>query len=456
MNVAGSGGSRVATIARALRSRNYRLFFFGQGISLTGTWMQRVALSWLVYRLTGSEALLGIVAFAGQIPTFLLASFAGVLADRWNVHRAIVVTQVLALIQALVLAVLTLTGTITPWHIVALSVALGLINAFDIPLRQTFVVEMIEQPEDLPNAIALNSFLVNGARLVGPSVAGLLIAIVGEAVCFLINGLSYIPVILALLAMTVVPKRKPPALTHVLGGLAEGFSYAFGFPPIRAVLLLLATVSLVGMPYAVLLPVFAKDILHGTSNTFGLLMGASGLGAITGALVLAGRRSVVGLGGTMARAAIVFGAGLIAFSLSHWMWLSLTLMAVTGFGMMLQLASCNTVLQTIVDDDKRGRVMSMYTMAFMGTFPFGSLLAGFVAQSIGAPTTLMIGGGLCVAAAGVFLTELPELRKLVRPIYERKGIMPAISQAVQTASGPGNVSAASNGTPAVSPSIDQQ
>jgi MFS family permease len=446
----------VAMIARALRSRNYRLFFFGQGVSLVGTWMQRVALSWLVYRLTGSEALLGIVAFAGQIPTFLLAPFAGVLADRWNVHRAIVATQALALVQALVLATLTLTGTIAPWHIVVLSIVLGLINAFDIPLRQTFVVEMVERPEDLPNAIALNSFLVNGARLVGPSVAGLLIALVGEAICFLLNGLSYVPVILALLAMTVVPKRKPPPRSHVLGGLAEGFSYAFGFPPIRAVLLLLAVVSLVGMPYAVLLPVFAKDILHGGSNTFGFLMGASGLGAITGAVFLAGRRSVVGLGGTMARAAIVFGAGLVAFALSRWMWLSLALMAITGFGMMLQMASCNTVLQTIVDDDKRGRVMSMYTMAFMGAAPFGSLLAGFVAQNIGAPIALMIGGSICVAAAAIFLAELPALRKLVRPIYVRKGIIPEISQAVQTASEPGPAAAPNKRPAALSPSIDQR
>lgn len=454
--MAGPGGSHIATIARALRSRNYRLFFFGQGVSLVGTWMQRIALSWLVYRLTGSEALLGIVAFAGQIPTFVLAPLAGVLADRWNVHRAIVFTQVLATIQALVLAALTLTGAIAPWHIVVLSIALGLINAFDIPLRQTFVVEMVEQPEDLPNAIALNSFLVNGARLVGPSVAGLLIALVGEAVCFLLNGLSYVPVILALLAMTVVPKRKTPPRTDVLGGLAEGFSYAFGFPPIRAVLLLLAVVSLVGMPYAVLLPVFAKDILHGGSNTFGFLMGASGLGAVAGALYLAGRRSVVGLGGTMARSAIIFGAGLIAFSLSRWMWLSLALMAVTGFGMMLQMAACNTVLQTIVEDDKRGRIMSMYTMAFMGTAPFGSLLAGFVAQSLGAPVTLVIGGGVCVAAAALFLTELPQLRKLVRPIYVRKGIIPESARAAQTPANQDGWAGQTTGAAAVSPPIDQQ
>lgn len=441
MSRAATEQPKFATIARSLRSRNYRLFFFGQGVSLVGTWMQRIALSWLVYRLTGSEALLGSVAFAGQIPTFVLAPLGGVLADRWNVHRAIVVMQVLATIQALALAVLALTGVITSWQIVLLSIALGVINAFDIPLRQTFVVEMVERPEDLPNAIALNSFLVNGARLLGPSMAGLLIALVGEGVCFLINGLSYIPVILALLAMTVAPKPKPRR-TDVLSGLAEGFAYAFNFRPIRAALSLLAVVSLVGMPYSVLLPVFAEDILHGGPNTYGFLMGASGLGAIAGALYLAGRSTVLGLGGTMARSAVLFGAGLIAFSLSHWLWLSLALMAVTGFGMMLQMASCNTVLQTIVEDDKRGRVMAMYTMAFMGTAPFGSLVAGFAAHSFGAPLTLVIAGAVCVAAAAMFLAQLPKLRKAVRPIYMRKGIIPDVSRGLSGAGAPAGMGAA--------------
>lgn len=416
---------------RALRSRNYRLFFGGQGISLVGTWMQRIALNWLVYRLTGSAVMLGVIGFAGQIPTFLVAPLAGVLSDRWNLRRLVVLTQVLAMLQAAILAALTLTDTVNVWWALALSVVLGIINGFDIPARQTFVVQMVETPDDLPNAIALNSFLVNGARLVGPSAAGVLIALLGEGQCFLLNALSYIAVIAALLAMKLANPAPPARRAHVLHDLKEGLTYAFGFAPIRAVLLLLALVSLVGMPYAVLMPIFATDILHGGPQTLGFLMAASGLGAVTGAVHLARRESVVGLGRTIAWAAFFFGLGLIAFSCSTLLWVSLAMMVATGFAMMQQMAASNTVLQSMVDDDKRGRVMSLYTMAFMGMAPFGSLLAGSLAHWIGAPNTLIVGGAGCILGAVVFAIYLPGLRALVRPIYLRKGIIREAAGAVQ-------------------------
>jgi MFS family permease len=419
--------SGLQQMLRALRHRNYRLFFAGQGVSLIGTWMQRIALNWLVYELTHSAAMLGIVGFAGQIPTFLLGPLAGVLSDRWNLHRVIVITQVLALVQALILAALDLTHTTQVWHVLVLSIFLGVINAFDMPARQTFVVQMLESPADLPNAIALNSFLVNSARLIGPSIAGVLIAAVGEGVCFLLNGLSYVPVVAALLAMKLRPRTPKPGPQHVLHGLKEGFAYAFGFPPIRAILLLLALVSLVGMPYAILMPVFADQIFHGGPRTLGFLMAATGLGAIAGALYLARRPSVLGLGTVIAWSAGVFGAGLVAVSLSRVLWLSLVLLAITGFAMMLQMASSNTVLQTIVTDEKRGRVMSFYTMSFMGMVPFGSLLAGMLARWVGAPRTLLIGGCACVLAASAFALVLPRLRVLVRPIYVDKGILPTVT-----------------------------
>lgn len=406
--------ARWSFALRALRHRNYRLFFGGQGVSLIGTWMQRIALHWLVYRLTGSAAMLGLVGFTGQLPTFLVAPLAGVLSDRWDLRRLVLVTQVLAMVQALVLAGLTLSGAVAVWHVVVLSIVLGLINAFDIPARQTFVVQMVAAPADLPNAIALNSFLVNGARLLGPSLAGVLISLVGEGTCFLLNGLSYVFVIAALLAMRLAGPRRPPGRGDVLSGLRQGFRYAFGSAPIRAVLVLLALVSLVGMPYAVLMPVFATDVLGGGPThgpyILGFLMAASGLGAVAGALYLAGRRSVAGLDGTIARAALIFGGGLVAFARSEELWLSLGLMVVTGFALMLQMAASNTLLQTIVDDDKRGRVMSFYTVAFMGMAPFGSLLAGTVAERLGAPATLLLGGAVCVLGGLVFAFRLPARR----------------------------------------------
>jgi len=423
----------LTSIIRALQHRNFRLFFGGQSISLIGTWMQRIALGWLVYRLTNSPFLLGFVGFAGQIPTFLLAPLAGVLADRWNRQRILILTQTVAMIQAVILSLLVLTETVVIWHIILLSVLLGIINAFDMPTRQSFMVEMVEEKEDLANAIALNSSMVNSARLLGPSLAGILIAAVGEGICFLINGISYLAVIGALLAMKIIPKNLKLQSSRVWYGLKEGFTYASAFAPIRAVLLLLGLVSLMGMPYIVLMPVFAKDILHGGPHALGFLMGASGVGALVGAFYLASRRTVLGLGRLIALAASIFGLGLIAFSLSRVLWLSLPLMLMTGFGQMVQMASSNTVLQTIVDDDKRGRIMSFYTMAFMGMTPFGSLFAGSLASSIGAPYTLFIGGITCLMGSAFFAHRLPALRKIVRPIYVSMGIIPEIASGIQSA-----------------------
>ena len=410
-------------VFRSLSHRNYRLFFGGQGISLIGTWMQQVAMSWLVYRLTQSALLLGVVGFTSRIPTFLLASLAGVLADRWNRHHVLVMTQTLSMIQAMILAILVLTQTVAVWHIISLSLFLGLINALDIPTRQSFVVDMIEKKEDLGNAIALNSSIVNGARLIGPSVAGMLIATLGEGMCFLINALSFVAVILALLAMKITPKKREFQNSKVLQGLKEGFSYAFGFAPIRSVLLLLALVSLMGMPFTVLMPIFSEKVLHGGPKTLGFLLGATGVGAVSGSIYLASRKSVLGLGRIIVISSNLFGIGLIGFSLSHLFWLSLLTMLVAGFGMMVQMASSNTILQTIVEEDKRGRIMSFYAMAFMGMAPFGSLLAGSLANKMGAPATVMIGGVACVLGSGLFAKKLPTLREMTRPIYIEKGIL---------------------------------
>jgi MFS family permease len=413
----------LSLIFRALSHRNYRLFFGGQGISLIGTWMQQIAMSWLVYHMTRSAFLLGVVGFSSQICSFFFSPFAGVLSDRWNRHHILVVTQSLAMIQAFILAFLTLTGLITIHHIVLLAIFLGLVNGFDMPTRQAFVVEMVERREDLGNAIALNSLLFNGARLVGPSIAGILISILGEGMCFLLNGVSFLAVIFALLAMKMRPEDREHEKTQILKGLKEGFTYAFGFVPIRSILFLLGWISLVGMANTTLMPVFARDILHGGPQTYGFLMAAMGVGAAVGAIYLASRESVLGLGRLIAIASGIFGIGLIAFSLFHLFWLSLFLLLLTGFGMMIQMASSNTVLQTIVDDDKRGRMMSLYVMAFMGAGPFGSLLGGSLASMIGVPTTLMLGGASCILGSFLFTKKLPLLRELVRPIYMRKGIV---------------------------------
>ncbi len=425
----------LKTIFRALRYRNYRLFFIGQTISLTGTWMQQVAIGWLAYRLTNSPFLLGIVGFVGQIPTFIFSPFAGVFADRHDRKKMLLITQTLAMIQALILAALILTGNIQVWHILVLSAALGVINSFDLPIRQAFTVEMVEDRQDLGNAIALNSSMVNAARLIGPSIAGVLIAVAGEGICFLLNGISYVAVIISLLAMKVAGKKTRPANTNILLELKEGFSYAFNFSPIKSILLLLALVSLMGVPYQILMPVFARDIFHGGAKTLGFLVAMAGLGALTGALYLAARKTVLGLDRIIAVTACLFGVGIIAFSLSRILWISMVVLLFSGFAMMVQMASSNTVLQTIVDEDKRGRVMSFYTMSFMGTAPFGSLLAGSLASKIGAPYTLLAGGLICIIGAFIFAAKLPSIRKQIHPIYAKKGIIPEVAEGIQSATG---------------------
>ena len=417
----------VKHIFRALRHRNYRLFFGGQSISLVGTWMQQVAMSWMVYRLTNSALLLGIVGFSGQIPAFFLTPLAGVIADRYNRHRVLIVTQTLAMLQALILSVLVLTNRITVGQIVALSIFLGLVNSFDIPVRQAFTVEMIEEREDLGNAIALNSSMVNAARLIGPSLAGIIIAVLGEGICFLLNGVSYLAVIGSLLAMRIAPRKIKPPDTHVLQELKEGFVYAFNSTPIKFILILLSLVSLMGVPYQVLMPVFARDIFHGGSITLGFLMAMSGIGALTGAIYLASRKSVIGLGKIIPLFSGLFGLAVIAVALSGALWFSMPVICVAGFAMMVQMAASNTVLQTIVEEDKRGRIMGLFTMAFMGMVPFGNLLAGSLASKIGAPNTLLLGGTCCVIGALMFIRKLPSLRERIRPIYIEKGIITEVT-----------------------------
>jgi MFS family permease len=414
--------SRWQLMFRALHNRNFRLFFMGQSISLLGTWMQMTAVAWLVWRLEHNAFLLGLAGFAARIPAFIMAPLAGVLVDRWNRHRLVIITQILAMIQALALAGLMFSGHIAIWQIILLSLVMGFIDALDMPARQSFMIQMLDRREDLTSAIALNSSMVNGSRLLGPVIAGLIIATAGEGFCFLINGLSYIAVIAGLLMMRLPPHLRAVPGQAVFGHLKEGFVYAFGFPPIRALLLLLALVSLTGASYAQLLPVFAQQILHGGPRTQGVLASATGLGALTGAALLAMRRSIRGLDVWIAWAPAVFGLGLIGMGLSSSLWLTLAIMPVVGFGMLVLMAATNTILQTIVDDDKRGRVMSFYSMAFMGTIPLGSLLAGLLVQFIGAPLTVISGGLCCIIGAAVFSTKRKNLRQLIHPIYDRKGI----------------------------------
>jgi MFS family permease len=411
------------SLLRALRHRNYRLFFAGQGLSLVGTWITRIATGWLVYRLTGSSLLLGVVAFCGQIPTLFLAPVAGVFVDRWNRHRVLVVTQVLSMVQSLALAVLALAGIITVAEVLVLQVFQGVINAFDTPARQAFVVTMIEDRADLSNAIALNSSMVNASRIIGPSIGGVLIAAVGEGWCFLLDAVSYLAVIASLRAMRVVTTAGGRPQTRVWEELRTGFRYVAGFAPIRTVLLLLALVSMMGMPYTVLMPAVAVKLLHGDSHTLGWLMTASGFGALGGAVYLASRASVVGLGRAIAVATTVFGAGLVAFGLSRALWLSLLILPVIGAGFMVALAATNTIVQTITEEHLRGRVMAFYAMAFLGTAPLGSLLAGVLADRLGEPMTIMLGGGACILGSAWFGSRLPRLRELVRPIYLKQGII---------------------------------
>lgn len=411
------------SLLRALRSRNYRLFFGGQSISLVGTWITRIATSWLVYRLTGSALLLGIVGFCGQIPTLLLAPFTGVLVDRWDRHRILVATQLLSMLQSAALAVLTIPGRITVAEILLLQVAQGIINAFDTPARQAFVVEMVVNRADLPNAIALNSSMVNATRIIGPSIGGVLIAAVGEGWCFAVDAFSYLAVIASLVAMHVARRQRLGEASRMLESLGAGFRYVSGFRPIRTALILLALVSTMGIPYTVLMPAIAANVLHGGAHTLGFLMTATGVGALAGALYLASRRTVLGLGRVIVIATLTFGIALVAFALSRVLWLSLAILPLVGAGFMIELASTNTILQTVVPEDLRGRVMAFYAMAVLGTAPIGSLLAGVLAARLGAPTTILLGGVACIAGGVWFGARLPSLRALILPVYAERGIV---------------------------------
>jgi MFS family permease len=426
--------SALKNLLRALRSRNYRLFVAGQSVSLVGTWMQQVAMSWLVYRLTGSAFLLGVIGFTSQIPTFILAPVAGVLADRWNRRRLLIATQAFAMLQAAFLAAVVISGIVQIWQLIVLSLLLGIVNAFDIPIRQSFVVEMVTDREDLGNAIALNSSMVNGARLIGPAIAGLLVASVGEGICFVLNSVSYMAVLVALVVMRLEPiAHHQKQRRNLYYELREGVTYAFGFGPIRSILLLVALVSLTGMPYAVLVPVFAKEVLHGGAHTFGFLMTAAGCGALAGTVYLASRKSVLGLGRIIVVAAVSFAVGIAAFAVSSTISLSLASLVVAGFGAMTLVASSNTILQTILEEDKRGRVMSFFTVAFMGMAPIGSFGAGAMAGIIGPRETLLVGAACCLVGAVLFARHLPHIREKVRPIYVKMGIIKEVAQGMECA-----------------------
>lgn len=400
---------KIKLTFRALRHRNYKLFFSGQCISLTGTWIQQVAISWLVYSLTKSPLLMGVIMFASSIPSLFFSPLAGVLVDRVNKYRAIILLQFLFMLEAFVIAILTLSGVIQVWHIVILSILMGITNAFDMPLRQAFVVQLIEASEDLGNAISLNSSSFNLARLIGPAIAGVLIASFGEGICFLINALSYIAVIAALFAMRLkaLPINKKIHVS-VFEEFSEGIKYAYASLPMRNILIFLSMVSLIGMAFPVLLPIFAKEILSGGPQTFGFLMSASGVGALIGALYLAGRKTASGLEKWIYISSLVFGFGLVALAFVVKVWIALALLFFIGVGMVIMIAACNTMLQNLVDDDKRGRIMSLYTMAFMGTAPIGTLCGGAIADKIGVPHTFLLAGLTMLIASFIFSTKLKD------------------------------------------------
>ena len=410
----------VAQTLRSLRYRNYRIYFIGQGLSLVGTWMQQVAMAWLVYRMTGSAWWLGIVGFAGRIPVLPLAPIGGVVADRFSRKRILYITNSVAAAQAALLGVLVITGNVEVWHVIALAMLLGTIDAFDIPARQSWFVHMIDDPADVGNAIALNSTIFNAARLIGPSIAGVAIAATGEGPVFLLNAFTYSAMLIALLRIETVSEPKPDRSQKVLANLIEGFQWAWRFTPVRDVLLLMTLVSFLAVPFAVLMPVFATEILNGGPETLGFLLAAQGVGALTAALFMAYRSGMRGLGRLIAFAAAVFGVGLIGFGVSRNFWLSLPLLALAGFGLMLQTASSNTFLQMIVGDALRGRVMSLYTLAFVGTLPLGSLFSGWLAERIGAAATVAAGGAATLVAAAVFTRRLPVLRGKVREFWDAR------------------------------------
>ena len=414
---------RFSQAGRALRHRNFRLFFAGQSLSLIGTWMTKLATTWLVYRLTTSSLLVGVVAFAGLFPTFAFAPFAGVWMDRVDRRALLVWTQAAAAVQSLAMAALTLAGVVTIGEIIALAVMQGVINAFDMPARQSFLVRMVEDRNDLSNAIALNSSMVNTARLAGPAIAGLLIGMIGEGGCFLIDGISYFAVIVSLLMMRVTPLETIGHTASLVEQIREGWNYVSTFRPVRSILLLAGLLCFLGYPYTVVLPVMASEVFHGGGPMLGLLTGAAGFGAVISALSLAARTTVVGLTRNLQSASTMLGIGLVLFGVSRTLWLSLVLMAIVGFGIMQALAIANTIIQTLVTEDKRGRVMSYYTMALVGTTPFGSLVIGALANHLGAPLTLVAAGLLCLGASIWFTAELPKVRAVMRPIYREMGLL---------------------------------
>jgi MFS family permease len=410
---------------RALRHPNFKLFFFGQSISVIGNWMTRLATTWLVYRMTHSALLLGVVSFAGQIVSFALGPMAGVWVERLNRRKLLVWTQAAAAAQSLALAALTLTHMITLGEIILLTAFQGVINAFDMPGRQSFLVQMVEDREDLSNAIAINSSMANGARLIGPAIAGLVVAAAGEGWCFLLDGVSYFAVIASLLLMHITPLEIQRRAASMLEQIQEGWEYVSTFRPVRTILLLLALLSLMGYSYSVLLPLFAAQVLHGGASTLGWLTGASGIGAFVSALSLAVRKSVRGLTRMLQIASAMLGGGLMLLGLSHTLWLSLLLMVFVGFGLIQSASVSNTIIQSLVPEDKRARAMSYYTMAFFGAAPFGSLFAGALAHRIGAPYTAMVTGACCIAGSLWFAIERPKIRAVMRPIYEEMGLLSA-------------------------------
>ena len=417
-----ASSSRLPVTLRALRHRNFQLFFSGQLVSLTGTWMQTVAEAWLVYRLTHSALLLGAVGFASQFPVFLVAPVGGIVADRKNRHKVVICTQIASMVFDSMLAVLTLANVVQVWHVFVLAILMGIVSAFDIPARQSFLVDMVGK-EDLMNAIALNSSMFNGARIIGPAIAGILVAKIGEGWCFAANGVSYLAVLAGLFMMHVT---KPTALAKSgspLAHIIEGFNFARRTAPIRAILILLGLVSLVAMPYVVLMPVFADKVLHGGARGLGILMGATGVGALLGALTLATRTGVKGLGRWVAFSCAGFGLSLFLFSFSRSFWLSAAILLPVGFCMMLQMSSSNTLIQAMVPDHLRGRVMALYSMMFMGMAPFGALIGGATADRLGAPLTVSLGSIACLGGAAWFSVRLPKVRVEARRLIVAQGMV---------------------------------
>lgn len=431
--------SGLRAMVRALRHRNFRLFFSGQCVSLAGTWIQGVAMSWVVYQVTQSAFLMGLVMFAGQLPVFLLTPLAGVFVDRHSRHRLLLLTQSLAMVQAFALAFLASAQWLNVWVLVVLNALGGLVLALDLPTRQAFIVDMVGHGPDLPNAVALNSFTFNGSRVLGPAVAGLLLVAFSPAFCFLLNALSYLAVLAALLAMRLPePVRAQKARDGALHALREGVAYAWQFGPIRSILLLVVVVSLTGASYVVLMPLFAARVFHGGAHTLGYLMAVPGIGALAAGVYLASRKSVLGAGARIASGAVCMGAGLVGLGQARGLPLAFASLVLVGMGMILQMALSNTVIQTLVDDDKRGRVMSLFSVAFMGMAPFGSILAGTAAEHLGAAQAVTLGGAVCIAGGLLFARALPAIRQAARPIYEKKGILPGT-----VATGLGNASALS-------------